>query len=235
MGLLQTVLTDGGPRRRLRWLGTIIRHPVNAARAASVRRWSERTVIALVMQSVDNSLTVHLRRTWFGRRSLVTTLGHGAPNPSWIPEGNTAVRLLADELGAVPGGSISEVFDMPVTAHILGGAVIGSSPEDGVVDAYHRVFGHPGLHVVDGAAVCANLGVNPSLTIAAQAERALSLWPNRGEPDPRPEPGGRYRRLEPVAPRAPVVPANAPAALRLMPARTEATQSSSKLARETNA
>jgi cholesterol oxidase len=225
MGLLQTVLTDGGPRRRLRWLGTIIRHPVNAARAASVRHWSERTVIALVMQSVDNSLTVHLRRTRYGRRSLVTTLGHGAPNPSWIPEGNTAVRLLADELGAVPGGSISEVFDMPVTAHILGGAVIGSSPEDGVVDAYHRVFGHSGLHVVDGAAVCANLGVNPSLTIAAQAERALSLWPNRGEPDPRPEPGGRYRRLEPVAPRAPVVPANAPAALRLMPAGPEATHS----------
>ncbi len=219
MGLLQTVLTDGGPRRRLRWLGTIIRHPMTAARAVSVRRWSERTVIALVMQSVDNSLTVHLRRTWYGRRSLVTTLGNGAPNPSWIPEGNTAVRLLADELGAVPGGSISEVFDMPATAHILGGAVIGSAPEDGVVDAYHRVFGHPGLHVVDGAAVCANLGVNPSLTIAAQAERALSLWPNRGEPDPRPEPGERYRRLEPVAPRAPVVPANAPAALRLMSVR----------------
>ncbi len=228
MGLLQTVLTDGGPRRRLRWLGTIIRHPVTAARAVSVRRWSERTVIALVMQSVDNSLTVHLRRTWRGRGSLVTTLGHGAPNPSWIPEGNTAVRLLADELGAVPGGSISEVFDMPATAHILGGAVIGSAPEDGVVDAYHRVFGHPGLHVVDGAAVCANLGVNPSLTIAAQAERALSLWPNRGEPDPRPEPGARYRRLEPVAPRAPVVPANAPAALRL----TSVREGVSKRARE---
>ena len=91
----------------------------------------------------------------------MATLGHGAPNPSWIPAGNTAVRLLAEEIGGVPGGSISEVFGAPVTAHILGGAVIGDSPERGVVDAYHRVFGHPGLHVVDGAAVSANLGREP--------------------------------------------------------------------------
>ena len=214
MGLLQTVLTDGGPRRRLRWLATIGRHPVTAGRAVSVRRWSQRTVIALVMQSLDNSLTVHFRRSWYGRRRLVTTPGHGAPNPSWIPAGNRAVRLLADELGAVPGGSISEVFDLPVTAHILGGAVIGSSPENGVIDAYHRVFGHPGLHVVDGAAVCANLGVNPSLTIAAQAERAMSFWPNRGDPDPRPAVGEAYRPVAPVAPRSPAVPAHALAALR---------------------
>ena len=214
MGLLQTVLTDGGPRRKLRWLATLGRHPVTAARAISVRRWSQRTVIALVMQSLDNSLTIGFRRSWYGRRRLVTTLGHGAPNPSWIPEGNRAVRLLAEELGTVPGGSISEVFDMPVTAHILGGAVIGASPEHGVVDAYHRVFGHPGLHVVDGAAVCANLGVNPSLTIAAQAERAMSFWPNRGEPDPRPSLGEAYRPVEAVAPGSPIVPADAPAALR---------------------
>jgi len=106
------------------------------------------------------------------------------------------------------------VFNIPVTAHILGGAVIGSGPDRGVVDGYHRVFGYPGLHVVDGAAVCANLGVNPSLTITAQAERAVSLWPNRGEPDPRPAPGEPYRRLDPVAPANPAVPADAPAALR---------------------
>ena len=76
--------------------------------------------------------------------------------------------------------------DIPITAHILGGAVIGARSETGVIDKYHRVFGHPGLHVVDGAAVSANLGVNPSLTITAQAERAFSHWPRKGEPDRRP-------------------------------------------------
>jgi cholesterol oxidase len=216
MGLLQTVLTDGGPRRRRRWLSTLMRHPVAAARMASIRRWSERTLMALVMQSEDNSLTVSLRRSWYGRHTLVAGKGLGAPNPSWIPQGNRAVRLLADELGGVPAGSISEVFDTPVTGHILGGAAIGDSPDRGVIDAYQRVFGHDGLHVVDGAAVCANLGVNPSLTIAAQAERAMSFWPNRGEPDPRPPLGHAYERIDPVPPRSPVVPPDAPAALRLL-------------------
>jgi cholesterol oxidase len=114
----------------------------------------------------------------------------------------------------MPGGSVTEAFNVPVTAHILGGAPIGATAADGVVDAYHRVFGHPGLHVVDGGAVSANLGVNPALTITAQAERAMSFWPNRGEPDARPALGAAYRRISPVPPRAPAVPADAPAALR---------------------
>ena len=84
-----------------------------------------------------------------------------------------------------------------------------------MIDAYHRVWGHPGLHVVDGAAVSANLGVNPSLTITAQAERAMSMWPNKGGKDPRPAPGARYERLSPVPPHTPAVPAHAPAALRI--------------------
>ena len=215
MGLLQSVLTDGGPWRPLRWLGTMARQPLTSLRALSVRGWSERTVIALVMQSLDNSLTVHYRRSWYGRRRLTTTQGHGAPNPTWIPEGNRAVRLLAEELDGIPGGSVSEAFNVPVTAHILGGAVVGASAATGVVDPYHRVFGHPGLHVVDGAAVPANLGVNPSLTITAMAERAMSFWPNRDEPDARPALGEPYRRIDPVAPNQPAVPAHAPAALRI--------------------
>jgi cholesterol oxidase len=214
MGLLQTVLTDGGPHRVRRWLASLLRHPVNAVRLASVRGWSQRTVIALVMQSLDNSLTLRYRRSRLGRRRLVATAGHGAANPTWIPAGNQSVRLLAEELGGMPGGSIGEVFDIPATAHILGGAVIGATPRTGVVDAYHRVFGHEGLHVVDGAAVSANLGVNPSLTIAAQAERAMALWPNRGERDQRPPLGAPYLRLAPVEPRQPAVPASASAALR---------------------
>ncbi|MEU5723148.1 GMC family oxidoreductase [Micromonospora sp. NPDC047738] len=213
MGLLQSLLVDGGPHRVRRWLGSIVRQPRLAARLLSVRGWSERTVIALVMQSVDNSLTTRVRRGWFGRR-LVSGPGHGAPNPTWIPAGNQAVRLLAEEIDGTPGGAITEPFNIPMTAHILGGAVIGATPERGVIDPYHRVYGHPGLHVVDGAAVSANLGVNPSLTITAQAERAMSCWPNKGEADPRPPLGSAYRRLDPVAPHRPAVPGHAPAALR---------------------
>ena len=104
-----------------------------------------------------------------------------------------------------------------MTAHFLGGCVIGDSADRGVVDPYQRVYGYPGLHIVDGSAVSANLGVNPSLTITAQAERAVSLWPNRSDADPRPAQGAAYVRLEPIAPRNPVVPDGAPGALRLTP------------------
>ncbi|MFI7076618.1 FAD-dependent oxidoreductase [Micromonospora sp. NPDC049903] len=212
MGLLQTLLVEGGPHRVRRWVGQLVRHPGRAARMLSVRGWSQRTVIALVMQAVDNSLTTRWRRGPLGGR-LVSGPGHGAPNPTWIPAGHRAARLLAEEIDGTPGGALTEPFDIPMTAHILGGAVIGASPADGVVDPYHRVFGHPGLHVLDGAAVSANLGVNPSLTIAAQAERATSLWPNRGEADPRPPLGAPYRRLATVRPHRPAVPPGAPGAL----------------------
>lgn len=217
MGLLQTALVPGGPRRTLRWLATLARKPFTYVPMLSVRRWSQRTVIALVMQSADNSLTTRYRRR-LGRWQLRSTQGHGAPNPTWIPAGGDAVRALAEEIGGTAGGSVTEAFDTPVTAHILGGAAIGATPADGVIDAYHRLYGHPGLHVVDGAAVTANLGVNPSLTITAQAERALSMWPNRGDADPRPELGAAYVPVDPVAPAHPVVPAAAPGALRLPPA-----------------
>jgi cholesterol oxidase len=213
MGLLQTALIDGGPRRALRLLGTIARRPRDYLPMLSVRGWSERTVIALVMQSRDNSLSTRYRRR-FGRGSLRTRPGHGEPSPTWIPAGNEATRALAEQIDGIAGGSITEAFDIPVTAHILGGAPIGATADDGVIDAYHRVFGHPGLHVVDGAAVTANLGVNPSLTIAAQAERAVSMWPNRGEADPRPPLGEPYVPVPAVPPASPAVPADAPAALR---------------------
>ncbi|MGY0234714.1 GMC oxidoreductase [Longispora urticae] len=216
MGLLQTVLTDGGSRwpRWLVGIATLFREP-KTLRALSIRKWSERTIIALVMQTRDNSLTVSLKRTWYGRRKLTSRQGHGEPNPSWIPAGNEAVRRLAEKMGGVAGGTWNDLFNIPLTAHILGGCAIGDSPETGVIDPYHRVYGYPGLHIVDGAAVSANLGVNPSLTITAQAERALSFWPNYGEPDPRPALGSAYEQVGPVSPESPVVPEHAPAVLRL--------------------
>jgi cholesterol oxidase len=137
------------------------------------------------------------------------------PNPTWIPKANEAVRQLAEDIGGMPYSSVGEIFDIPMTAHFLGGCTIGDSPQTGVIDPYHRVYGHPGLHVVDGSAISANIGVNPSLTITAQAERAMSFWPNVNEEDARPGLGAGYQRLVPVAPQRPVVPGDAPAALRL--------------------
>ena len=128
------------------------------------------------------------------------------PNPTYIPIANQAARAAAAAMDGIPGSAVNEVlFDTPTTAHILGGACIGSGPDTGVIDAYHRVFGHEGLHVIDGAAVGANLGANPSLTIAAMAERAVSMWPNRGEGDPRPPLGSAYTPVDPVPARKPVL------------------------------
>ena len=213
MGLLQTVLTDGateGGGRTPRWLKALLlmaRNPLKL-KALLPYRWSERTIIALVMQTLDNSVTTSWRR---GR--LTSRQGHGAPNPTWIPVANEAVRRMAEKIGGEPGGSIGDLANIPMTAHFIGGCTIGDSPATGVIDPYHRVFGYEELYVVDGAAISANLGVNPSLTIAAQAERAASLWPNKGEADLRPPVGAPYRRLAPVPPRTPLVPAHAPAAL----------------------
>jgi cholesterol oxidase len=148
---------------------------------------------------------------------LTTKPGYGPPNPTWIPAGHEAVRRIADHIDGYPGGTVGDVFNIPMTAHILGGAVIGDSPATGVIDAYHRVYGYPTLHVVDGSAISANLGVNPSLTITAQAERAMSLWPNAGEVDSRPAQGEGYVRLDAVKPCRPMVPEHAPGALRQLP------------------
>ena len=156
----------------------------------------------------------HGKKTPFGWR-MTSKQGHGEPNPTYIPIAYEAVRRMADVMGGTPGGNVGEPLNAPLTAHFIGGCTIGDSPETGVVDPYQRMYGHPGLHIVDGSAISANLGVNPSLTITAQAERAMSFWPNKGETDTRPALGAEYERLAPVPPSAPVVPDHAPGALRL--------------------
>lgn len=214
MGMLTTLLADGGANARfLTWFREFLHHPGKMLRNFNLRNWSEQTIIALVMQTEDNSITCYTKRGLFGRR-LTSKQGHGKPNPSWIPVGHEVVRRIARHIGGHAYGGWNDVFNVPMTAHFLGGAVIGDSKETGVIDPYHRVYGHPGLHVVDGAAVSANLGVNPSLTITAQAERAVSLWPNKGDIDHRPQIGSPYKRLTPVFPKKPMVPASAPAALK---------------------
>jgi cholesterol oxidase len=216
MSLMQTVLTDGdGPRPRWQtWLREMWDKKREVRNLYDFRHWSERTVIALVMQSLDNSITTFPKKTPLGW-VMSSRQGHGKPNPTWIPAANDAVRRMARIMGGTEGGSIGEPFNRPLTAHFIGGCAIGDSPDTGVVDPYQRVYGYPGLHVVDGSAVSANLGVNPSLTITAQAERAMAYWPNKGEADARPEPGTAYRPVAPVEPVSPAVPEAAPGALRL--------------------
>lgn len=217
MGLLSTLMTDGGGRlpRGVKWLARAARHPGQLASLyTGINHWSERAVIGLTMQALDNSITVKPRRTWSGRIKLTSEQGHGTPNPSWIPVANEVMRRIAANIGGFPLGNVGEIADIPMTAHFIGGCVIGDCASSGVVDPYHRVYGQPGLHIVDGSAISANLGVNPALTITAQAERAMALWPNQGEADPRPALGAAYQRLAPVAPRNPAVPPSAPAALR---------------------
>ncbi|MFC9873245.1 GMC oxidoreductase [Nocardia salmonicida] len=208
---LQTVpMIDGGAFRFLRLLLTMFLHPVQFLRSQNAHGASERSVILLVMQSLDNSLTSYLK----GKR-LVTKQGSGEPNPEWIPMAHDIARRYAAESDGITGNIATDIFNIPATAHYIGGCTIGDSRDTGVIDPYQRVYGYPGLHVADGSAITANLGVNPSLTITAQAERAMAFWPNKGEPDPRPDLGAAYQRISPVAPESPAVPATAPGALRL--------------------
>ncbi|GAA4904525.1 FAD-dependent oxidoreductase [Streptomyces coeruleoprunus] len=215
MGSLSILQVPYAEKRVRAWLGAVARHPVLALRSLSNRRWSERTIIGLVMQSLDNSLTTYRKRGGIGKGLLTAEQGHGTPNPKQIPEATRAATLLAEEINGFAGSNVGELMGTPLTAHFLGGCVIGATAEHGVIDPYHRLYGHPGISVVDGAAVSANLGVNPSLTITAQAERAMSFWPNKGDRDQRPRQGEPYRRLTPVEPTTPTVPAEAFAALRL--------------------
>ncbi|MEU9133688.1 GMC family oxidoreductase [Kitasatospora sp. NPDC048540] len=238
MGALSVQQVPGAGRgpRWLRYAVTAARHPVIFAQSMNQHRWSEKTIIALVMQSLDNSLTVSLKKSGLGKGKLTSRQGHGVPNPTWIPAAEASARALAESINGFAGSTASEIFDIPLTAHFIGGCAIADSPQHGVVDPYHRLFGHPGISVVDGSTISANLGVNPSLTITAQAERALSMWPNKGEPDGRPAQDEPYRRVPAVAPVRPAVPAGAFAELLLpvpaVPARKTAEQAVPEAAEE---
>lgn len=181
---LTTVMTGQGTRltRPLKFAGAIVRHPVHFLKSLWPIGWSRRTLILLVMQSLDNALRFRARRRWFGRGvSLSTEQDVGRPNPTYIEAGNRAARWLAQRTGGFPQSMLVEALaNIPATAHILGGAVIGRDAASGVVDERCRVFGYRRLMVCDGAVVPANPGVNPSLTITAIAEHAMSHVPARG-------------------------------------------------------
>jgi cholesterol oxidase len=217
MATLQAFMASGsrGQDPNLgRQLVAILKNLHNLPRFYNFRHWSERTLILLVMQARDNSLTTYLKRGWLGSR-LVSKQGHGEPNPSWVPAGHKFARALAAEMNGIPGAVATEALGIPLTAHFLGGATIGASSAEGVVDPYLRVFGEPGLHIFDGSTLSANPGVNPSLSITAQAEWACSVWPNKGATDARPALGSAFEPVSATPPLNPLVPDSAPAALRL--------------------
>lgn len=214
MALLTTILVDGDKHRLAKWALINLRHPGAFARTFNIRKFTERGLALLVMQDLDNSLTTYLKRGLLGTK-MTSRQGTGEPNPNWIPTANDVARRVADKIDGDPRGLYNDIVNIPTTAHFIGGCPIGDSPATGVVDPYQRLYGYPGLHVIDGSPIAANLGANPSLTITALSERAVALWPNKGEPDPRPPVGSTYQRVSPVLPRNPIVPENAPAALRL--------------------
>ena len=184
MSLLYTLLVGDGTRvtRPLKLLGQILRHPVHFLKVLRPKGWSRRTIILLVMQTLDNAIALRPKLKRSGNVWLQTEQDPEKPNPTFIPVANDAAEWLAERTGGVAQSSVMEaMMNIPTTAHILGGAVIGHGPEDGVVDARQRVFGYENLLVCDGSAVPANVGVNPSLTITALAEHAMSGIPAAAE------------------------------------------------------
>lgn len=156
---------------------SILRHPIRFLRAWLVSDWARYTTILLYMRSYEGSLRFRLRRGLFGSKMASTV--DGGPKPrAYMPEASQLAEEYAREADGVPIAMFTEtLLNVPTTAHLLGGCCMGQSAADGVIDARHRVFGYPGLYVIDGSAVSANPGVNPSLTITALAERAMSFIP----------------------------------------------------------
>jgi cholesterol oxidase len=188
MNTLYTLLVGDGTKltRPLKLLGQIVRHPGRFAKVMWPKGWSSRTIIVLVMQTLDNAIALRPKLKRNGDVRLRTEQDPERPNPTFIPVANEAAEWLAKRTGGIAQSSFSEaLFNVPNTAHILGGATIGHSPEDGVVDSRQRVFGYENLLVCDGSAVPANVGVNPSLTITALAEHAMSQLPPKDEAQPR--------------------------------------------------
>ena len=183
MSLLATVFTESaGPLKRpLLWVWNMIRHPFTTARVMWPFGWARRTIILLVMQTLDNSVRAYAKRRWwwpFRYRLVSQPEGRRQKVPACIPQAQAATAALAEITGGIPQNAINEVLlNVSTTAHVLGGCVIGPDKNSGVIDGRNRVYGYSGLYIIDGSMIPANLGVNPSLTITALAEHAMSCIP----------------------------------------------------------
>jgi cholesterol oxidase len=186
MFLLGTVLTGGGKPwpRQLRFLGNVIRHPLHFLSGLWPFGRAQRSAVLLVMQKISNWLRLEYKRRWWwlGRRTVNSNWHTRQPVPSYIPIANEFAQRMADKVHGKAYSVLPEVvFDTSSTAHIMGGCVMGETPEEGVTDYAGRIHGHENLYVVDGSLVAANLGVNPSLTITALAEYVMDQFPEKGE------------------------------------------------------
>ena len=182
MKLYACPMVDGNQplQRALRTLGQFLISPRRATASMRVRKdWHKRITLLATMQNLDNEMSLTWGRDLFTgyRPGLRSKRVKGAQAPTYIPEANQAAREFARLSGGIAYNSLIEsVLNMSVTAHILGGCAMGADREAGVIDSNHEVFGYPGMYVVDGSALTANVGVNPSLTITALAERAMSRF-----------------------------------------------------------
>jgi len=180
ISFLTTLLTDGGGRipRILRYFWNVLRHPLQFLRCFWPFGFGARSAILLVMQTTENNIRLEYRRRWYrlGAKSMNSALAPGSvKSPSYIPVANEVARRMAEKMDGQPVGSWTEVlFDVPTTAHILGGCVMGHDASSGVVDYEGKIHGYDNLYVVDGSIIPVNLGVNPSLTITALAEYVMS-------------------------------------------------------------
>jgi cholesterol oxidase len=186
---LFTNMTGEGTRitRPIQWIGGMLRHPLRTVRLLWPHKWSRRTVILLVMQTTDTAMRLVPKRRWFGRGvRLQTEQDPERPNPTWLPAAEKAALWFSERMNGIPqSGTTESTLNIPTTAHILGGAVIAPGPDRGVVDANNCAYGYENLLVCDGSAIPANPGVNPSLTITAVAEHAMSAIPLKDGAEPR--------------------------------------------------
>jgi len=184
MGLMYTVLVGNGNRvtRPLKWLAAIALHPLQWLKTLWPVGWSRHMVTLLVMQTLDNAIALRPRKRWLGRGyRLVTKQHRDKPNPTYIDVANQAAQWLAQRTGGIAQSNVLEALaDIPTTAHVLGGAVIGADASCGVIDQHLHVFGYQNMLVCDGAAMPANPGVNPALTITALTEYAMAQIPASG-------------------------------------------------------
>lgn len=190
---LFTLASGDGTRitRPLRWIGSMLRHPVKTIKLLWPIGWSKKTVMLLTMQTTDSAMRLVPKRRLLGGIKLQTEQDPERPNPTYIPAAAQATEWFEEKLGGIAQGGITEAFNIPTTAHILGGAPIGLDADHGVVDSSNRAFGYEGLLICDGSAIPANPGVNPSLSITAMTERAMSLIP--------PKQGGIHQEAVPEA------------------------------------
>ncbi len=186
MRLIGAPLIEAGDSvflRVVRSIGQIVSHPVDFLRIHILPAWARRTTILLVMQKADTHMRLRLARSPFAffRRALVAERNTEHAVPAHIDIGHWITRQFATRIDGIPAGSVAEnLFNMPTTAHVLGGCPMGENDAEGVVDVGCQVHNYAGLYVVDGSVVPANPGVNPSLTITALAEYAMSRIPRKG-------------------------------------------------------